>query len=309
MSSSRHPIALRLERQVGGATKLLATVMLLPLVDGIFAALILADALDSVVGILQVGLLVFGGSATLAVVLVEMDDDRWDQTKSVLLVGIPLISLAAVEAALAPTIASIIDIVIFERFAAIVIVAVAAKTASATIGEYLPRPSIIIGLGAIASLDIASFSVAVSTDLELIARAAAAGAVGVGFALSVVALRPRIAGMVDVDRFRFGSAVALGTLALSIVNLVPSEAPLPVFAIAGLLAFDPSGTEGVGQPSIQPTATADGGSSVGDDESAPEDSEGVEPGLTASDVDDPATERERHDYPGEPTADDRAPWL
>jgi len=298
MSSSRHPIALRLERQVGGATKLLATVMLLPLVDGIFAALILADALATPVGILQVGLLVFGGSATLAVVLVEMDDGRWHQTKSVLLVGIPLIVLAAVEAALAPTIASVIDIVIFERFAAIVIVAVAAKTASATIGEYLPRPSIIIGLGAIASLDVASLSLTVSTDLGLIARAAAAGAVGVGFALSVVALRPHIADVVDVDRFRFGSAVALGTLALSIVHLVPSEAPLPVFAIAGLLAFDPNSSDdsaAVGQTPT-PTPTTDGGSRV-DEEDAERDG------------DEAADAKNQYGYPGEPSADDRAPWL
>jgi hypothetical protein len=266
--------------------------MLLPLVDGIFAALILADALDSIVGILQVGLLVFGGSATLAVVLVEMEENRRDQTRSVLLVGLPLIAIAALEAALAPTIASIIDIVIFERFAAIVIVAVAAKTASATIGEYLPRPSIVIGLGAVASLDVASLSVTVSTDVGLIARAAAAGAVGVAFALSVVALRPRIQGMVDVDRFRFGSAVALGTLALSIVHVIPAEAPLPVFAIAALLAFDPAQEDAAAAGSgATPMATTDGGSRVDDE-----------------DLDDESA-KDRYGYPGEPSADDRAPWL
>jgi hypothetical protein len=59
MSTSRHPLALSVERQVGGATKLLATIMCLPLVDGIFPALVLAGALDSITGILEVGLLVF----------------------------------------------------------------------------------------------------------------------------------------------------------------------------------------------------------------------------------------------------------
>ncbi|MFW5924393.1 MAG: DUF5794 domain-containing protein, partial [archaeon] len=137
MSSSRHPVALRLERQVGGATKLLATVMLLPLADGIFAALVLSGALDTAVGIVQVGLLVFGGSATLAVIIAEMDRNMRQQAASVLIVGIPLIVIAVVEAAMAPAIASVLDIVIFERFAAVVIVAIAAKTASATIGEYL----------------------------------------------------------------------------------------------------------------------------------------------------------------------------
>ncbi|MFB6094992.1 MAG: DUF5794 domain-containing protein [Halodesulfurarchaeum sp.] len=291
MSSSRHPIALRLEQQVGGATKLLATVMLLPLVDGIFPALVLADALDSWVGIMQVGLLVFGGSATLAVLLVEMDTDRTAQFTSVIFVGIPLVLVAAIEAAFAPTIASFIDVLIFERFAALVLVAIAAKTASATIGEYLPRPSVIIGLGAVASLDLSAFSITITTEPGLILRAATAGLVGVVFAMSVVALRPYIKDNVDIDRFRFGTAIALGTLALSIINVVPSQAPLPVFAVAGLLAFDPSDTpDPIEMAQSEPEATPDGG----DDSVEGFDVDTADPGR---------------DYPGDVQTDDRAPWL
>src|SRR6056297_209295 len=113
MSSSRHPVALRLEQQVGGATRLLATVMLLPLVDGIFAALVLAGALDTPAGIVQTGLLVFGGSATVAVILAEMEPDTNKQLRAVALVGIPLVAVAAAEAALAPTIRSALDLQIF----------------------------------------------------------------------------------------------------------------------------------------------------------------------------------------------------
>ncbi|MFB6110446.1 MAG: DUF5794 domain-containing protein [Halodesulfurarchaeum sp.] len=293
MSSSRHPIALRLEQQVGGATRLLATVMLLPLVDGIFPALVLANALDSVVGILQVGLLVFGGSATVAVVLVEMEPDPVQQSKEVLMVGIPLILIAGLEAAVAPTIASVITVRIFERFAALVIVAIAAKTASSTIGEYLPQASVIIGLGLIASLSPGALSVTVTTDFALVARAMAAGATGVGFALLLVLLRPRIENMVDIDRFRFGSAVALGTLALSIIGLVPTEAPLPVFLMAALLAIDP--TEGATEdttptPQSRTEASTDGGS--GAIEAKTEDEE----------------PKDQYGYPTE-REDDRAPWV
>lgn len=287
MSSSRHPIALRLEQQVGGATKLLATVMLLPLIDGIFAALVLADALSSTVGILQVGLLVFGGSATVAVVLVEMDANPVQQSKEVLMIGIPLILIAGIEAALAPTIASFIDIIIFERFAALVIVAIAAKTASSTIGEYLPSASVIIGLGAIASLNPSTFAFALTTDPELVARGMAAGGVGVTFALLLVLLRPRIEGMVDIDRFRFGSAVALGTLALSLIDIVPESAPLPVFAMAALLAIDP--TERPERTSTsQPSPVTNGGSDT----------------VTADDE----PSKDQYGYPGEGD-DDRAPWV
>jgi hypothetical protein len=291
MSSSRHPIALRLEEQVGGATKLLATVMLLPLIDGIFPALVLADALDTTVGILQVGLLVFGGSATVAVVLVEMEADPVQQSKEVLMVGIPLILIAGLEAAAAPTIASVIDIVIFERFAALVIVAVAAKTASSTIGEYLPKASVIIGLGAIASLEPSGLALAVTSDTGLIMRGMAAGGVGVGFALLLVLLRPRIEDMVDIDRFRFGSAVALGTLALSIVGWVPESAPLPVFAMAALLAIDP--TEG---KASTPTTTA-----------AAEQAGLVTNGGNDDEAED-ETGKDQYGYPGE-SDDDRAPWV
>ena len=242
MSSSQHPVALRLERQVGGATKLLATVMGLPLVDGIFPALVLAGALDSAAGILQVGLLVFGGSATVAVILAEMDGTPREQAKTVLLVGTGIVALAALEAAFAPTIASALDLHIFERFAALVIGAIAAKTASARIGEYLPGPSVIVGLGLIASLQPAGFEVVMVPDYALVLRAVGAAATGVGFALAVALTAPHLRKVVDIDRFRFGSAVALGVLPLSLLGFAPGRAPLAVLLVTAMLAYDPGAT-------------------------------------------------------------------
>jgi hypothetical protein len=245
MSVSKHPIALRLERTVGEGTQLLGTVMGLPLVDGIFPALVLAGALGSFLGILEVGLLIFGGSATLAVVLAEMEGSRREQIVSVLAVGVLIVSVAAIEAAIAPTIATLIDLAIFERFAALVILAIAAKTASATIGEYLPSPGVIIGLGLIASLnaDPTNVSLQFVADPMLVARGAAAAGVGVAFALSAALLGPWLRGTVDLDRFRFGSAVALGIIPLNILGIIDSNVPLAlaVLAITSLLAFDPDG--------------------------------------------------------------------
>ncbi|WP_049934113.1 DUF5794 domain-containing protein [Halarchaeum acidiphilum] len=248
MSISGHPVALRLEERVGGATRLLATVMLLPLVDGVFPALVLGGALEATTtvgplavptGVLQVGLLVFGGSATVAVLLAEMQADRATKARTVLAVGVPLVAIAAIEAALAPTIASVLDAATFERFAAFVVLAIAAKTASSRVGDYLPSPGIVVALGLLASVRPSSFALAVQFDPRVVAAAAGAGLVGVGFALAVVALEPHLRHLLDIDRFRFGSAVALGTLALSLFGIVPGGAALPVFALAGLLAIDP----------------------------------------------------------------------
>ncbi|MEF8813390.1 MAG: DUF5794 domain-containing protein [Halovenus sp.] len=241
MSSSQHPVALTIEQWVSSSTRLLALVMLLPLVDGVFAALVLADTLETIGGIVEIGLLVFGGSAMVAVILAEMDQSPREQARIVLGVGVVLVAGAAVQAALAPTIASVLDMVIFERFAGLVILAVAASTASSQVGEYLPGAGVIVVLGLVASLSPSGLVLAVQTEPGLILRAMAAASIGVGFALAVALTSPWLRNAVDIDRFRFGSAVALGVLALSIVGVVPGDAPiaLAVLAVTSLLAFDP----------------------------------------------------------------------
>ena len=293
MSTSRHPIALSLERRVGGATRLLATVMCLPLVDGIFPALVLAGALDSTLGILEVGLIVFGGSATVAVILAEMEGSPREQVGSILAVGVVIIVVAVIEAALAPTIRGLLDLAIFKRFAALVILAVAAKTASARIGELLPRPAIIVVLGLVASFDPSGFEVVVSTDLGLMARAAATGAVAVGFALHVALLGPWLRQVVDLERFRFGSAVALGILPVGLLGLIPGNAPLAlaVLGVTFVLAFDPDGA----------TAEEMGG--------AASDRPDV-PAPHLTDADSAVSDGGDSDEGGRNIADDdRAPWL
>jgi hypothetical protein len=299
MSASRHPIALRLERQVGEGTRLLATVMALPLVDGIFPALVLAGAVSTVLGMVEVGLLIFGGSATLAVVLAEMQGTRREQVKNVLLVGLLVVPVAALQAAVAPTIESVLEMYIFERFAALVILAIAAKTASATIGEYLPRPSIIIGLGLVASFRPSDFAFALVAEPTYVLYGTGAALVGVGFALSVALLAPWLRGNVDIDRFRFGSAVALGILPFTILGIIPTEAPLAlaVLAVTALLAFNPDGaTLGVGEESTtDATAAADGGARD-------------EPFEDAESAVEPVDADEETGSPGVSDGD-RAPWL
>jgi len=256
MSTSRHPIALKLEGLVGGDAKLLATVMALPLLDGIFPALVLAGALEETttalpvvgelpIGVVQVGLLVFGGSATVAVVLAEMSGSRMERVRTILVVGTIITVGAAFEAAIAPTLASVLTLHVFERFAALVIVAIAAKTASARIGEYLPRPGVIVGAGLIASLNFSNPTLEPVANTELIWLAAGSAIVGTAFALLTALLAPHLRARMAIDRFRFGSAVALGLLALSILKLPVGSAPLLVVAVTALFAFEPDSADDV----------------------------------------------------------------
>jgi hypothetical protein len=274
MSTSRHPVALRLERRVGEGTRLLGTVMALPLLDGIFAALVLAGAVSSLLGMVEVGLLIFGGSATLAVVLAEMEGSRGERARNVLLVGALVVPLAALQAAIAPTIESFLAMEIFERFAALVILAIAAKTASATVGEYLPRPSVIIGLGLIASFRPNGFEFGFVSEPMYIVYGTGAAVIGVGFALAVALLGPWLRGNVDILE----------------VGPITGEEPLAlvVLAITGLLAFNPEGAIDDLDPT--PAAAADGDVDFEDDgvETDEDDPDGGSPGVSDG---------------------DRAPWL
>lgn len=335
MSVSRHPVALRLEQQVGGATRLLATVMALPLVDGIFPALIIAGALNSVTGILQTGLLIFGGSATVAVILAEMEGSRREQLTSILLLGAFLIPIAVTEAAIAETIETLLNFEVFHRFAGLVILAIAAKTASSKVGEYLPSPSVIIGLGLVASFNPAGAELVVSPDPSRLINAGAAAGTGVGFAGAVAIFAPRLRGNVDIDLFRFGSSVALGMLALDVLGLMPTQAPvaLGVLGVTALFAFDPgsaadpesdvaadassAGADFDDAPAVESPsshsvdgAVADGGDDVSGGVSAGD----VAGEAVVADADDAVVEDTDDDspepgygYPGE--GESRAPWL
>ncbi|QLG47788.1 DUF5794 domain-containing protein [Natrinema halophilum] len=305
MSTSQHPVALRMERIVGGDARLLALVMMLPLVDGVFPALILADALSEPLGAIQVGLLIFGGSATVAVILADMDGSPREQATVVMLVGVPLILLAALEAALAPAIESILDIVIFERFAALVIATIAAKTASATIGEYLPNPVVVLGLGLVASIDPSGVTFDVMTDPTLVAHATLAAVVGVAFALTVALTGPYLRTYMDIDRFRFGSAVALGLLPLSLLGMAFGQAPLAALIVAAIFAIDfpfrdsteSSSGAGTDDAAAQIGALTDGGDGA--------------PSSTDSDSRIADSKDEPETYPGDDATDTagRAPWL
>lgn len=314
MSTSRHPVALRLERQVGRGTRLLGTVMALPLVDGIFPALVLAGALTtaggsalSITGIVEVGLLVFGGSATLAVVLAEMEGSRRQRAAGVLAVGALVVPLAAVEAALAPTLEQLLAMAVFERFAALVIFAIAAKTASSTVGEWIPRPGAIIGLGLVASLDVSGVELVVDPNPTLVGAAAAAAGVGVLFALVVALAGPTLRGLVDLDRFRFGSAVALGVLPLTLLGVIPSDRPLAlaVLGVTCLLSIDPDseGEATARNPSRDPDSDSNSssafGSPAGLDPAESEPGTGSEPDPA---VPNPDPDPEPDPAPGTPSA-------
>jgi hypothetical protein len=283
--------------------------MALPLVDGIFPALIIAGALSSPLGIIETGLLIFGGSATVAVILAEMEGTRREQVTAILILGAVLLPLAGVEALFAETLKAVLNFEVFHRFAGLVILAVAAKTASAKVGEYLPSPSIIIGLGLVASVDINGAALSLEPNVSTVAPAVAAAGVGVAFALAVALAAPQLRGAVDIDRFRFGSSVALGMLAIDVLGLLPTEAPvaLGVLGVTALFAYDPSagpiGDEDVAPSEADPSSASSAAVADGGD---PDDSDAD---VDDQDADDVSGSDSDVGYGYSEANGSRAPWL
>ncbi len=253
----------------------LALVMGLPLLDGLFPALVVAGAIENPAGILEVGLLVFAGSATIGIILAELDAPPRRAAWTVCSIGIPLICLAAFEAALAPTVVGLVDLELFQHFAGLVVVAVAASTASARVADILPRPAVLVGVGLLASINVGGLDPTLAVRPALAINGAAAAAVGVLGALCIAVTAPWLRDSVDLERSRFGAAVALGVLGLSIIGVLPGDAPLAlaVLAVTGLFAFDPDphDVSGYRPDDIDVTAAFDGGGDAIERSPGPQD--------------------------------------
>lgn len=246
---------------------LLATVLFLPLVDGVYPTLVISGAIDSLAGMIAVGLLVFGGSATIAIVLTEYADKPRAGLRAVAIIGVPLIAATALVTALAPALTSLVSIAVFEYFAAAAVILVAAQTASQRLAASLPHPIVVVGIGMLVSFNPGAFNGGLVHDPALIWYGIGAATVGVGVAGLVALGGPRLAPMIDLHRFRVGSGLALALLGLSIVGIVPADGlPLAAFILAVLMAVDPiallspsrNGQGGLIPVPAQPAATAPG---------------------------------------------------
>jgi len=122
----------------------------------------------------------------------------------------------------------------------------------------------VIALGLVASVRPAGAELVVTVESATLLAAAGAAGTGVAFALGVALAAPQLRGVVDLDRFRFGSSVALGMLAIEVLGVMPVEQPvaLAVLVVTAVFAYDPNASIDAAQSSNEPAVdyTADAGS-------------------------------------------------
>lgn len=216
-------------------TRRLATVFGLPLVDGVFVSLVLAGLIDTWLGVTVTGVLIFGGTATVAVILADCGRDPRADLSRLALIGAVAVPLAGVQALFAPTLAGLVDLVVLEWFAAAVLVVLAAGIARPAAGDWLPSPWVLIAAGFAASVRPAGGSLAFELSGRLLVHGAGAAVVGIAVAATVVLAGSRLRRVLEPGRLRIGAGLSLVVVAASLVTGIPTTAAVVV--LVGGVAF------------------------------------------------------------------------
>jgi hypothetical protein len=226
------------------ATRALLLAMGLPLVDGVFPALVLGGALDTIPGLLVVGGTIFGGPWMLTIIFEEMaGDDRRTRLARVCKVAALVVPAAGLEAVAAPTLASLVDMSVFHVFSALIVLTVGASIANDVLAATLVAPKHLLAAGLVASvaarlLAPAPIAPTVIVDPTVVAQSMGAATIATAVALTGAFVGPRVDDHLDHGAFETGAGIALALVPLTIAGVLPSLASLAVFALAVAFALD-----------------------------------------------------------------------
>lgn len=207
-----------------GAQRLLL-VLCLPLVDGVFATLLVTGAIQTFSDVVNVALTIFSGAGALAVLYSSADSGREArrmvrQVTPFLLGGALLISL------IAPVFASVFYMERLKYATGLAIIAIAAHILELDHAEKFPVPAIVV-TGLVVSVRSPA-AAAPSLEYVVPALGTAAMAVGVLYLASLIDIE-----RMDLDYIRRGGAMVLCLIGLSQFGLaVPSELGLAVLALS-----------------------------------------------------------------------------
>lgn len=215
-----------------GAQRLLL-VLALPLVDGVFATLLVTGAVQTFSQILTVALTIFTGAGALAILYSE-SRNRDEAKKMVLQVAPYLVSGALLVALVAPVFEELFYIARLRYAAAIAVAVIALKLADIDLAEKFTVPSIIVTGMALSLKQPAAVGITFSYVLPALLTVFVA----------VAALY--VATFIDPERLeleiiRKGGALVLILISLSLIGLqIPSNLSLVVLSTSIVAAMRPN---------------------------------------------------------------------
>ena len=231
--------AAAIHERVDDRTRRLAVVFGLPLLDGVFISLVLAGMLESIMGIVVMGVLIFGGVATAAIILADTASSPRATLRRLTIIGSVAVPVAGIQAALAPNLAMVLNIAILERVAALVLVLLAISLVAPHVGNRLPSPWMVMAVGLLISVEPNGLTTGIAVSSTLLAQGAAAAMIGVVVAAAVAIGSDTLQRGLDPERLRSGAGVALAVVALSLVSPLPTVSAVLILLLALVLAVNP----------------------------------------------------------------------
>lgn len=211
-------------------TRKLIFILCLPLVDGVFATLLVTGALNTFSNILSIALTVFSGAGALTVLYSY--SDSVEDARRMVLNSLPVLLIGALAVSLvAPVFEHIIYVQRMQYAAGLALAAIALQMADIPYSDSLSAPAILVTgfLLSVRSLG----SVALSTEYvapTFFTVSAAGGALLAGCSLQNYDM--------NTAMLRNGSALVLGVIAVSMFGIeLPSELGLAIFSVSLIASF------------------------------------------------------------------------
>lgn len=216
--------------QLDDGAKRLVFVLCLPLVDGVFATLMVSGALQTFTDVVAVSLTVFSGAGALAVLYSSSESVY--EAKDMVLKAAPVLVLGALAVSLvAPVFEQMFYVERLRYAAGIALMVIAADMLDLQIAEKLSVTAVLL-TGAVLSVKSPG-SIALSAEYVVPALATSLTALTVLYAASHVR-----AGRLNILYIRRGGGAVLALIALSLFGLaVPSGLGLAVLTGSFLAAL------------------------------------------------------------------------
>ena len=209
-------------------TRRLATILCLPLVDGVFATMLVTGSLSSVSQMISVALTIFAGAGALAVVF-SMEGDRSEVRLKVLKASAVLVLGSALVALVAPVYRQLVAISVMREVAAIALLVIAGKLAGISLAERVPVPVVVATGLLLAARQPSNLALTASYLVPAVLTAASASAV-----LFVATYIGK--DLMRLSALKKGAAAVLVLIAASVLGVgIPSD--LTVLTLSATLVY------------------------------------------------------------------------
>lgn len=216
--------------------RLLFVIMGLPLIDGVFLTIVLTDGLSSLINAVFVGSFIFGGGATIGMILSEFDQDIVTSVKRTIMTSIIIMILAIIQVLIAPLIESAINQSILSIGAFLALTSLSIRILPYKSTDKIIPPTVIIGLFILLSfnpMQVGSVNIIESLDIILIIYTIVSIIIATIISITTILFRSKIKEHIDTRIIKYTTSIGIFIIGLSIVGYIPSIIA-PIVLIVGV---------------------------------------------------------------------------